>query len=79
MDTTLNFDITNPTPFIKKYINNNYNTINTLADSLLSDNIHSDLNHIWHKTSPLTQKLAYELTYYRLENNDTQYYLSFYN
>ena len=69
----LNFNLNNPTPFIKKYIFKHNHTINKFADLLFSDpNTTKSLQ--WNSLPELTQKLAFALSLYKLENG-RDYYL----
>ena len=75
MSKRLNFDLTNPTPFIKKYIQKNSHVINKMTDCLFKEDI-NEPNHPFQSLPKLTQKLALELAYFRLTKNDSEYYLS---
>jgi hypothetical protein len=75
MSKHLNFDLTNPTPFIKKYIQKNSHIINKTTNSLFKEDIHEP-NHPFQSLPKLTQKLALELAYFRLTKNDSEYYLN---
>lgn len=74
MKQTLNYDLTNPTPFIKKFIQKHSHTINKYSDLLFSDDL-SPPDHPFNSEPKLIQKLAWELSYFRLINDDLNYYL----
>ena len=69
----LNYNLNNPTPFIKKYIQKNNHIINQYTDLLFSDS-NTTTSPQWNSLPPLTQKLAFELSLYKLENG-SDYYL----
>ena len=69
----LNYNLNNPTPFIKKYIFKHNHTINKFADLLFSDP-NTTKSTQWNSLPPLTQKLTFELSLYKLENG-SDYYL----
>ena len=69
----LNFNLNNPTPFIKKYIFKHNHTINKFADLLFSDP-NTTKSPQWNSLPKLTQKLAFELSLYKIENG-SDYYL----
>ena len=69
----LNYNLNNPTPFIKKYISKNNYIINKFADLLFSDPKITKSSE-WNLLPPLTQKLTFELSLYKLENG-SDYYL----
>ena len=71
--TTLNFNLNNPTPFIKKYISKNNHIINKYTDLLFSDP-NTTKSPQWNSLPKLTQKLAFELSLYKIENG-SDYYL----
>ena len=71
--TTLNFNLNNPTPFIKKYIFKNNHIINKYTDLLFSDP-NATKSSQWNSLPKLTQKLAFELSLYKIENG-RDYYL----
>ena len=71
--TTLNFNLNNPTPFIKKYIFKNNHIINKYTDLLISDP-NTTKSPQWNSLPKLTQKLVFELSLYKLENG-RDYYL----
>jgi hypothetical protein len=75
MTKSLNYDLTNPTPFIKKYIQKNSHVINKMADCLFTDKTYEP-SHPFQSLPKLTQKLAWELAYFRLTENNSEYYLS---
>ena len=63
----LNFNLNNPTPFIKKYIFKHNHTINKFADLLFSDP-NTTKSPQWNSLPELTQKLAFALSLYKMEN-----------
>jgi len=63
----LNYNLNNPTPFIKKYISKHNHIINKFADLLFSDPTTTKSSQ-WNSLPPLTQKLTFELSLYKLEN-----------
>ncbi len=63
----LNFNLNNPTPFIKKYIFKHNHTINKFADLLFSDPKTTNFPQ-YNSLPPLTQKLIFELSLYKLQN-----------
>jgi len=63
----LNYNLNNPTPFIKKYISKNNSIINKFADLLFSDPTTTKSSQ-WNSLPPLTQKLTFELSLYKLKN-----------
>lgn len=63
----LNYNLNNPTPFIKKYIFKHNHIINKFADLLFSDPTTTKSSQ-WNSLPPLTQKLTFELSLYKLEN-----------
>jgi len=69
----LNYNLNNPTPYIKKYISRNNNIINKFADLLFSDPKITKSSQ-WNSLPPLTQKLTFELSLYKLQNG-SDYYL----
>jgi len=69
----LNYNLNNPTPYIKKYISKNNNIINKFADLLFSDPKITKSSQ-WNSLPPLTQKLTFELSLYKLQNG-SDYYL----
>ena len=72
MPKYMNFDLTNPEPFIKKYINKNNHLINKYCD-LLFENPNLTQSDEWKSLPELTQKLAFELSLFKLD--DKNYYL----
>ena len=68
----LNYNLNNPTPFVKKYISKNNHIINKFTDLMFSDGTTSNSNEF--KSLPtLTQKLIWELSLYKLENGSDFY------
>lgn len=63
----LNYNLNNPTPFIKKYISKNNHIINKFADLLFSDP-NTTSSSPYNSLPPLTQKLIFELSLYKMEN-----------
>jgi hypothetical protein len=63
----LNYNLNNPTPFIKKYISKHNHIINKFADLLFSDP-NTTKSSQYNLLPPLTQKLIFELSLYKLEN-----------
>jgi hypothetical protein len=63
----LNYNLNNPTPFIKKYISKHNHIINKFSDLLFSDPTTTKSSQ-WNSLPPLTQKLTFELSLYKLEN-----------
>ena len=68
----LNYNLNNPTPFIKKYISKNNHIINKYTDLLFSDPTTTTSSQ-WNSLPPLTQKLTFELSLYKLENGSDFY------
>jgi len=68
----LNYNLNNPTPFVKKYISKNNHIINKFTDLMFSDGTTTKSNEF--KSLPtLTQKLIWELSLYKLENGSDFY------
>ena len=63
----LNYNLNNPTPFIKKYISKHNHIINKFTDLLFSDP-NTTKSAPYNSLPPLTQKLIFELSLYKLEN-----------
>jgi hypothetical protein len=75
MTDQLNFDLTNPTPFIQKYIQKHSSIINKMADSLFTEKTYEP-DHPFQAQPEIIKKLAWELAYFRLLSDDSEYYLS---
>ena len=68
----LNYNLNNPTLFIKQYIFKNNHIINKFADLLFSDPTTTS-SPPFNSLPPLTQKLVFELSLYKLENGSDFY------